>query len=131
HPIAIFCGLPSNKTKEFRTRNENYERKYYTGFLGELNIPKFKVNEEEEEERNEEDIKAAKKKKKQEKTEEETEKPNYTNRISNLYVNLRCMKILDAQAVIYVGGGITKSSDLESEWNETVNKTKVMKKVLF
>lgn len=130
HPTPAVCGLPTDKAKEFISKNENYDREFYTGFLGELNIPRFKVNEVEEE-GNEEDIKAARKKNKKEKIEEKTEKPNYTNRISNLYVNLRCMKILDAQAVIYVGGGITKSSDLESEWNETVNKTKVMKKVLF
>lgn len=131
HPTPAVCGLPTDKAQEFIAGNENYDREFYTGFLGELNIPRFKVNEEEEEEEgNEEDIKAAKKKKKGEK-QEETEKPNYTNRISNLYVNLRCMKILDAQAIIYVGGGITKSSDPESEWIETVNKTKVMKKVLF
>jgi len=131
HPTPAVCGLPTDKAKEFISKNENYDREFYTGFLGELNIPRFKINEEEEEEGNEEDIKAARKKNKRDKVEEKTEKPNYTNRISNLYVNLRCMKILGAQAIIYVGGGITKSSDLESEWNETVNKTKVMKKVLF
>ena len=129
HPTPAVCGLPTDKAKEFIIQNENYDREFYTGFLGELNIPRFKVNEDEEE-GNEEDMKTAKKKNK-DKIEEKIEKPNYTNRISNLYVNLRCMKILDAQAIIYVGGGITKSSDLESEWNETVNKTKVMKKVLF
>lgn len=51
---------------------------------------------------------------------------------TDLYVNLRCMKI-DLQALeahIYVGGGITKDSIPEKEWNETINKSKTIGKVL-
>ena len=33
-------------------------------------------------------------------------------------------------ATIYIGGGITKNSDTESEWNETVAKAEIMKQVL-
>ncbi len=51
---------------------------------------------------------------------------------TDLYVNLRCMKI-DLQALeahIYIGGGITKDSIPEKEWNETINKSKTIEKVL-
>jgi isochorismate synthase len=51
----------------------------------------------------------------------------------DLFVNLRCMK-LDAnqkQVSLYIGGGITKDSNATLEWEETVAKSKVMKKVLF
>jgi isochorismate synthase len=49
---------------------------------------------------------------------------------SSLFVNLRCMEIINKQAVIYVGGGITKNSNAIKEWEETVSKSKVMKAVL-
>ena len=41
------------------------------------------------------------------------------------------MQLTDVKASIYVGGGITKDSIPESEWEETVNKKQTMKKVLF
>jgi isochorismate synthase len=49
---------------------------------------------------------------------------------SDLYVNLRCMQIKDNQAHLYVGCGITKDSIPEKEWEESVNKSMTMKKVL-
>lgn len=49
---------------------------------------------------------------------------------TDLYVNLRCMEIKDKQALIFVGGGITKESNPEKEWEETVSKTKTMENVL-
>ena len=33
-------------------------------------------------------------------------------------------------AIIYVGGGITKDSNAKKEWEETIAKSKTMKKVL-
>lgn len=95
HPTPAVCGLPKNSAKSFILNDEGYERKFYTGFLGELNISK----------------------------EGKTE--------SNLYVNLRCMELDAKKMNIYIGGGITKDSDPEKEWNETVRKTETMKKVLF
>lgn len=38
HPTPAVCGLPMNKSKKFILENEHYNRKFYTGFLGELNI---------------------------------------------------------------------------------------------
>ncbi|TXD50702.1 isochorismate synthase [Polaribacter sp. IC066] len=49
---------------------------------------------------------------------------------SSLFVNLRCMEIQDNNAFIYVGGGITKDSDAKKEWEETVSKSRTMKRVL-
>lgn len=54
----------------------------------------------------------------------------HQNDETNLYVNLRCMEIEEEKISIFIGGGITKDSVAEKEWNETVNKSKVMKKVL-
>jgi isochorismate synthase len=41
---------------------------------------------------------------------------------SSLYVNLRCLQFMDTGLVIYAGGGITEGSEVENEWNETVQK---------
>ena len=49
---------------------------------------------------------------------------------TDLYVNLRCMKIEKDQVNLFVGCGITKDSIPELEWNETVNKAKTMKQIL-
>ena len=50
---------------------------------------------------------------------------------SDLFVNLRCMQIKDQQAHLYVGCGITKDSNPEKEWTETVHKSLTMKKILL
>jgi isochorismate synthase len=112
HPTPAVCGLPKNVSKQFILENENYKREFYTGFLGELNL-------KEEKSRN-------------------TNRRNVENNaygsiktVSNLYVNLRCMKLTDTKASLYVGGGITKDSIPENEFQETVNKAETMKKVLF
>jgi isochorismate synthase len=47
-----------------------------------------------------------------------------------LFVNLRCMSVKDNKASIYVGGGITKDSEPEKEWLETVSKSKTMSRIL-
>ncbi|WP_338378008.1 isochorismate synthase [uncultured Flavobacterium sp.] len=38
HPTPAVCGLPKEKAKEFIIENENYDRKFYAGFLGEWNV---------------------------------------------------------------------------------------------
>ncbi len=38
HPTPAVCGLPKLESKAFILENENYNRTFYTGFLGELNI---------------------------------------------------------------------------------------------
>lgn len=49
---------------------------------------------------------------------------------TGLFVNLRCVQIKRNEAVLYIGGGITKDSDPEKEWEETVAKAETMKRVL-
>ncbi|MWB96177.1 isochorismate synthase [Flavobacterium sp. GA093] len=49
---------------------------------------------------------------------------------SDLFVNLRSMQILDKKAILYMGCGITKESIPEKEWEESVNKSMTMKRVL-
>ncbi len=53
---------------------------------------------------------------------------------TDLFVNLRCMKIdinMRNRATLYVGGGITSGSVPLKEWEETVEKSMIMKSVLF
>ena len=86
--------MPLEPSKDFILKNENYNREFYTGFLGELNLH------------------------------------NEDNKTSELFVNLRCMKINNNTATIFVGGGITKDSNPKKEWEETVAKTNTMKNIL-
>lgn len=94
HPTPAVCGLPLQNAKDFILQYEGYQRKYYTGFLGELNMGRQE------------------------------------QLVSNLFVNLRCMELKDHKAILYIGGGITKDSDPEKEWEETVRKTSTMSSVL-
>ncbi len=47
-----------------------------------------------------------------------------------LFVNLRCVQLVDKEAHIYVGGGITKDSVPEEEWKELLHKAQTMVSVL-
>jgi isochorismate synthase len=49
---------------------------------------------------------------------------------TDLFVNLRCMRIQDKTATIYTGGGITRDSLPDAEWEETCNKQQTMLKLL-
>jgi isochorismate synthase len=49
---------------------------------------------------------------------------------SDLYVNLRCMKINENDAQLFMGCGVTKDSNPEAEWEETVKKSMTMKRIL-
>ncbi|MCT4614827.1 MAG: chorismate-binding protein [Marinifilaceae bacterium] len=53
------------------------------------------------------------------------------NGIWNLFVNLRCGKLTNNQLVLYVGGGITKDSEEESEWDETSHKSDTLLSVFL
>ncbi len=90
HPTSAVCGMPKKEALDFILANENYDRKLYAGYLGQVNI-----NEE-----------------------------------THLFVNLRCMQVLDNQAVLYAGGGITKDSVPAREWIETELKCKTIAQVL-
>lgn len=94
HPTPAVCGLPLEPSKDFILNNENYNRSFYTGFLGELNVNKDNES------------------------------------LTELFVNLRCMEVTTNNISVFVGGGITKDSNPEKEWKETVAKTTTMKSVL-
>ncbi|MGB0897158.1 MAG: chorismate-binding protein [Flavobacteriaceae bacterium] len=110
HPTPAVCGMPKKEATQFIKQHEPYNRAFYTGFLGELN----KTSQRRNNRRN-------------------TENTAYRlqSSTSDLYVNLRCMELNHSKANIYVGGGITASSDPEKEFIETYNKTKTMKKLII
>lgn len=111
HPTPAVCGLPKLEAKQFILKQEHYNREFYTGFLGELNLETTLAPRSGK--RNIENRAYA-----------------TTKKSTQLYVNLRCMQLKENRAIIYVGGGITESSNPESEWEETVSKSLVIKKVL-
>ena len=111
HPTPAVCGLPKDAAKTFILNNEKYNREFYTGFLGELNLEHLSTPRSGK--RNIENRAYA-----------------FSKESTQLYVNLRCMQLKNKKAIIYVGGGITKSSNAENEWEETVSKSLIIKKVL-
>mgnify|MGYP000123429826 CR=1 FL=1 len=44
----------------------------------------------------------------------------------SLYVNLRCAKLNNNNAFLFLGGGFTKDSDPEKEWMETEHKSRTL-----
>ena len=96
HPTSAVCGLPKQAAKDFIIENEGYNRQYYSGFLGELNIDFV----------------------------------TFRTLQTDLFVNLRCMKIIKNKAQLFVGCGITKDSNPVDEYIETVNKSMTMKKII-
>lgn len=110
HPTPAVCGVPEKKAKQFILENENYNRLFYTGFLGELNTTHTRKNNR----RN-----------------TENKAYRFNSKTTDLYVNLRCMQLSKKSATVYVGGGITASSIPEKEYIETCNKLKTMTAILF
>jgi isochorismate synthase len=49
---------------------------------------------------------------------------------TDLYVNLRCMKIEAGELKLFAGGGLLSSSNRETEWKETEEKLKTMRGIL-
>lgn len=111
HPTPAVCGLPKEKALGFILENEDYYREFYSGYLGELNLKtETKRNSNSRNQENQQFASISLK--------------------TELFVNLRCMKLKDGNARIFVGGGITKDSNAADEWMETVNKSQTMKAVL-
>ena len=96
HPTSAVCGLPKQAAKEFILENEGYNREYYSGYLGELNVDFV----------------------------------TFRTLQTDLFVNLRCMKIVKDNAQLFIGCGITKDSIPEHEYIESVNKSMTMKKII-
>ena len=53
-----------------------------------------------------------------------------SNNGQTLFVNLRCMQITNNEVYLYVGGGITKDSVPEKEYEETQNKAMTMMTII-
>ena len=85
HPTPAIAGTPKNEAISYINKMENYNRSFYTGFMG-----LFEKNS------------------------------------CDIYVNIRCAKIVDDNLTVYVGGGITKDSNASDEWSEIVNKSQTM-----
>ncbi|PKQ44019.1 chorismate-binding protein [Confluentibacter flavum] len=111
HPTPAVCGLPKLAAKTFILENEHYNRDFYTGFLGELNFETHIAP-------------------RSSKKNIENRAYTVTKKSTQLYVNLRCMQMQGNNAHIYIGGGITETSNAESEWEETVSKSKIIKNIL-
>ncbi len=45
---------------------------------------------------------------------------------ASIYVNLRCCQLSEGKIHLYLGGGYTKDSDPQHEWEETINKSKTI-----
>ncbi|WP_107039206.1 chorismate-binding protein [Brumimicrobium mesophilum] len=48
-----------------------------------------------------------------------------------VYVNLRCMQVLEDNFALYLGGGITLASDIANELQETEDKSETLLSVIF
>ncbi|MCG8311070.1 MAG: chorismate-binding protein [Cytophagales bacterium] len=90
HPTSAVCGMPKEPSMKFIEIHEDFDREYFSGFLGPVNIR------------------------------EETD----------IFVNLRCMKIAPGKARLYAGAGIISNSTPEKEWNETEIKMETILRVL-
>ena len=111
HPTPAICGLPTKVAREFILNHENYDREFYTGYLGLINMTT--------------EIKRSNRTRNQ-----ENQAYSSIRKDSDLFVNLRCLKYREGEVAIYVGGGITKDSEPSLEWEETVSKTRTMKAAL-
>lgn len=90
HPTSAVCGMPKEPSLEFIQQHEGYDRSFFSGFLGPVNV------------------------------QDEV----------HLFVNLRCMQLLNQQAALYAGAGITIDSEPEREWNETEMKMRTIQQLL-
>lgn len=49
---------------------------------------------------------------------------------TSLFVNLRCTRLLETEAVLYAGAGVTADSDPQKEWHETGQKCQTLLRFL-
>ncbi|MGB3181079.1 MAG: chorismate-binding protein [Cyclobacteriaceae bacterium] len=91
HPTSAVCGMPKEAAMNFILDREAYDRRYFSGYLGPVNMEQG----------------------------------------SHLFVNLRCMQLLDGGAVLYAGAGVTEDSRPEKEWQETEDKMHTLLDVIL
>jgi isochorismate synthase len=90
HPTSAVCGMPLEPAMEFLKKHEGYDREYYAGFLGPVNV----------------------------------------DQNIHIFVNLRCMKLVDGGALLFAGAGVTNDSIPEHEWKETEMKFNTLLNVI-
>lgn len=90
HPTSAVCGVPKIPSLQFLKDIEGYDRSFYSGFLG----------------------------------------PVQVEGDSNIFVNLRTVRLKDRIATFYAGAGITEDSIPEREWEETELKCDTLLKVI-
>ncbi|PZX94076.1 isochorismate synthase [Flavobacterium aquariorum] len=101
HPTPAVCGLPKLESKQFILENENYDRTFYTGYLGELNSSS---------------------------TSDKASSDLFVNlRCMEIEMDL---DLKMTKANLFMGCGITKDSIPEKEWEESINKSMTMKRGL-
>ncbi len=101
HPTPAVCGMPKEAAKSFLLENEGYDRRFYSGFLGELNIDFASM------------------------------KTDRSDLFVNLRcMEVAQTSNNESQAMIYIGCGIMADSNPEKEYIETVNKSMTMRNVL-
>ena len=81
HPTSAVGGMPKVAALSFIAEHEGYDRAYYSGFLGPVNIA--------------------------------------APGVARLFVNLRCLQLRGAEAILYAGTGLTADSEPAREWQET------------
>ena len=91
HPTSAVCGMPLEGALAFLKENEGYDREFYSGYLGPVNV----------------------------------------NNNIDLFVNLRCMKLLENRAVLFAGAGVTVDSDPSTEYEETEMKFNTLLNVIL
>ncbi|CAN5539449.1 hypothetical protein BH23BAC1_BH23BAC1_26230 [soil metagenome] len=89
-PTSAVCGMPQQPALDFILNHEKYNRSFYSGFLGPVNV------------------------------DQET----------HIFVNLRCMQLINNLAVLYAGAGILENSNPEKEWRETEIKCETLLNVI-
>jgi isochorismate synthase len=90
HPTSAVCGMPLESSYLYINENEAYDREYFTGHLGPVNIENS----------------------------------------TNIFVNLRCMKVEKNQITLFAGAGVTEDSQPEKEWLETEMKMNTILNVI-
>ncbi len=86
HPTSAVCGLPEAPAMDFLQSIEPFNRSFFSGYLGPVNV----------------------------------------NNEIHIYVNIRCMNLLNGMALLYAGAGVTIDSKPEKEWVETEIKLKTL-----
>lgn len=90
HPTSAVCGMPIELASNWIDEHEGYDREFYSGFLGPVNMQDA----------------------------------------TQLFVNLRCAKIMNGMIRLYAGAGITQDSVPDKEHKETDLKMDILRTLL-